>query len=82
MPDHVHAMIQFSENLPMIRAVRAWKSWTAKHYGITWQSQWFEHHLRDTESWREKSAYIRNNPVRAGLVEDAKDWTWFYARER
>jgi len=82
MPDHVHALIQFSETLPMIRAIRTWKSWTAKQHGVAWQSQWFEHRLRDTGSWREKSAYIMNNPVRAGLVEDSKDWPWFYTSER
>lgn len=82
MPDHVHAVIQFTEDFPMIRAVRAWKSWTAKQHGIIWQSQWFEHRLRRTESWREKSDYILNNPVRAGLVENANDWPWFHTRAR
>ena len=82
MPDHVHALIQFSGELPMERAVRAWKSWTAKQLGTAWQRGWFDHRLRRDESWREKAAYLLNNPVRSGLVDDAGDWAWIFSCER
>ena len=56
--------------------VTKWKRFTAKETGICWQRDFFDHRLRDDESFDEKAAYIRNNPVRAGLVSDTRDWPW------
>jgi putative transposase len=72
MPDHMHLLVNCPENLA--GAVRAWKHWTARHLGAAWQRDFFEHRLRREESLREKAAYILRNPVRAGLVGDARDW--------
>ena len=41
---------------------------------IHWQTGFFDHILRSTESNSEKWAYVRENPVRAGLVVKADDW--------
>ena len=41
-----------------------------------WQPEFFDHLLRSDESLREKIAYVHNNPVRAGLVKDPKDWPY------
>lgn len=37
----------------------------------------FHHRLRDGESYAQKWQYVRENPVRAGLVERAEDWPYF-----
>jgi hypothetical protein len=43
-----------------------------------WQRDFFDHVLRSSESYSEKWKYVRDNPVRAGLVSiDA----WKYAGE-
>lgn len=39
-----------------------------------WQPGFFDHLLRGEESYREKWEYVRENPVRAGLVEHAEQW--------
>ena len=36
----------------------------------------FDHVLRSEESYGEKWLYVRDNPVRAGLVDDASDWPY------
>lgn len=42
--------------------------------GIRWQKGFFDHVLRTAESYSAKWAYVRQNPVRAGLVAEADDW--------
>ena len=32
--------------------------------------------IRHSESYAEKWEYVRQNPVRAGLVTNADDWRW------
>jgi hypothetical protein len=36
----------------------------------------FDHLIRSSESYAEKWEYVRENPVRAGLVTSADDWPW------
>ena len=74
MPDHAHALISVAPNRTLIDTVRAWKSWQAKTLGIRWQSGFFDHRLRSDESFEEKATYIRQNPVRAGLISRVDDW--------
>ncbi len=39
-----------------------------------WQREFFDHVLRSNESYEEKWSYVRQNPVRAGLVARADEW--------
>jgi REP element-mobilizing transposase RayT len=39
-----------------------------------WQRGFFDHVLRSDESYAQKWNYARENPVRAGLVDNADDW--------
>ncbi|MFZ5496802.1 MAG: hypothetical protein ACOZE5_15895 [Verrucomicrobiota bacterium] len=59
MPDHL---------------LSSWKEIIAKKTAIPWQRDYFDHRLRTGQSLREKEAYIRENPVRKGLVRGAADW--------
>jgi REP-associated tyrosine transposase len=74
MPDHVHMLATFGPNAGMGKVIRNWKRHTARHTGIRWQRDFFDHRLRNDESLEEKAAYILNNPVRAGLVAQTEDW--------
>jgi len=79
MPDHVHSLISFPPSAHTLQeTVSLWKRWTARHLGIAWQRDFFEHRLRSGESWREKADYILANPVRKGLVQDAKEWPYVF----
>jgi hypothetical protein len=41
-----------------------------------WQKGFFDHLIRHSESYSEKWDYVRQNPVRAGLVEAIDDWPY------
>jgi REP element-mobilizing transposase RayT len=41
-----------------------------------WQPGFFDHVLRNDESYTQKWKYVRENPVRAGLVSRADDWPY------
>ena len=41
-----------------------------------WQRGFFDHVLRKDESYGQKWTYVRDNPVRAGLVANADDWPY------
>ncbi|HEY9510122.1 MAG TPA: hypothetical protein VIV82_09705 [Verrucomicrobiae bacterium] len=40
------------------------------------QAGGFHHRLRDGENYSQKWQYVRENPVRAGLVERPEDWLY------
>jgi len=83
MPDHVHFFLAPVPGgaRPLSTAVGKWKEWTARSImrttGISapiWQPEFFDHVLRSSESRTEKWNYVRENPVRGGLVLRAEDW--------
>jgi REP element-mobilizing transposase RayT len=78
MPDHVHALFAFSASEQMAATVRNWKRFTAKAGGIEWQDGFFDHRLRNDESFEQKAYYIRMNPVRAGLVKSPERWPYVW----
>jgi putative transposase len=41
-----------------------------------WQPGFFDHVLRSDESYAQKWEYVRNNPVRAGLVASWQEWPY------
>ena len=41
-----------------------------------WQRRFFDHVLRSDESYAQKWNYVRENPIRAGLVTVAEDWRY------
>jgi len=41
-----------------------------------WQSEFFDHVIRSADSYTEKWNYVRENPVRAGLVATANTWPY------
>jgi hypothetical protein len=41
-----------------------------------WEEGFFDHVLRSDESYAQKWNYIRENPVRAGLVTSVEDWPY------
>ena len=82
MPDHVHGLFCMPAYYELKKSVGAWKSFTAKNSAIRWQRDFFEHRLRDGESYDAKAQYIRMNPVRAGLCESPEDWPHIWSAPR
>ena len=46
--------------------------------GAVWQEESFDHVLRSDESLKLKCEYIRQNPVRRGLVQKSEDYRWLW----
>jgi REP element-mobilizing transposase RayT len=74
MPDHLHGLFSFPGTKPMPRVISSFKEWIAKQCGVQWHRDFFDHRIRSWESGAEKAKYIRQNPVRAGLVARSEDW--------
>ena len=86
MPDHVHffcACDETANTKPLSGFVGGFKQWTAKAILLSlglpapfWQREFFDHLLRSDESYMSKWEYVRDNPVRAGLVRSAEEWPY------
>jgi REP element-mobilizing transposase RayT len=79
MPDHLHLFLSVVE-ISLSNWVKSLKNALSKtlrpagQEGPHWQKGFFDHLLRSGESYSQKWDYVRENPVRAGLVESAEDW--------
>jgi len=78
MPDHLHALVGVDGQTSLAQLIRDYKRITAKIAGVKWQRNFFDHRLRHDESLAEKFAYIRQNPVRAGLIRSEHDWPYTF----
>ena len=74
MPDHLHGLFTFGPDPGIKKAMGDWKHYTSRTFNLDWQRDFFDHRLRSHDEYVEKAAYIRQNPVRAGLVARAEDW--------
>ena len=74
MPDHVHMIATFNRSFGIQPVITSWKGYLARTQGITWQTGFFEHRLRNDSEFTEKASYVRMNPVRKGLVQDWQAW--------
>lgn len=73
MPDHVHMFVRGDAEFNLGIWVRGLKRAISRERDF-WQPGFFDHILRSDESYSEKWYYVRENPVRAGFVSDAKEW--------
>lgn len=48
--------------------------------GPFWQHESYDHIVRDEQEFERILAYIANNPVKAGLVENWEDWPYTYVQ--
>jgi REP element-mobilizing transposase RayT len=89
MPDHVHLFVRGDQDFrlsPWVAGLkRAISVAVSKEEQATrlplqgcrlWQAEFFDHILRSDESYAEKWNYVRDNPVRAGLVKGAEAWPY------
>jgi len=78
MPNHVHLFVRGGRNFalsPWIGGLKRAMSVVVKSQHL-WQPGFFDHILRSDESYAEKWNYVRDNPVRAGLVNATGDWPY------
>ncbi len=89
MPNHVHVLIHCCFGTTLGEIVRSWKTFTArkineshKTHGVLWAPDYFDRYIRDLDHLADARAYIRNNPVKAGLCHPPEDWPWSSATPR
>jgi len=80
MPDHIHFIATFNLQQGLRPILGAWKRYQATTLGIEWQSDFFEHRLRNPSESDEKAFYIRMNPVRKNLVATPEQWPYILDR--
>jgi REP element-mobilizing transposase RayT len=78
MPDHIHLLLGFPPDRTLTKVIGLWKRWLAREHTIVWQTNFFDHRLRNDENIDQKGEYILQNPVRAGLVERPEDWPYVW----
>ncbi len=79
MPDHVHLFVRGGPDFLLSQWVRMLKralSDVISAKSPHWQKGFFDHLIRHAESYAEKWDYVRENPVRAGLVAESEAWPW------
>jgi REP element-mobilizing transposase RayT len=88
MPNHVHVLFKVGAT-SMSEIVGAWKKHTGRlankllsKQGAFWAEDYFDTYMRDEDHERKTIHYIENNPTKAGLILDPKDWPWSSARFR
>lgn len=76
MPDHVHLFVSGHIEFilsPWVGGLKRAMS-VARDARQLWQPGFFDRVLRNDESYDQKWEYVLENPDRAGLVRNAKDW--------
>jgi len=84
MPNHVHVLIHCCFGTSLGEIVRSWKTFTARKineehagtHGPFWALDYHDRYIRDLDHLANARAYLRNNPVQAGLCATPEDWPW------
>jgi putative transposase len=83
MPTHLHLLAEIGAR-GLKEILEDFKRWTGHRAAQIlgedgdrfWQREWFDHWSRSDEEDEKIVAYIRRNPVKAGLVQDYRDWQY------
>lgn len=87
MPNHVHTLFTVLPTNPLGDVVGSWKRFTARHAnqllqrrGAFWQTDYWDRFIRNAEHFAAVESYIDQNPVKAGLISEARLWPHGSAR--
>jgi len=83
MPDHIHVLLTPKAGGTIERAAQLIKGGfshelrkTRSQLTAVWQQRYHDRRIRDANEYAEIARYIRENPVRKGLVTAAVDWPY------
>ena len=86
MPDHVHLVVR-GHGLPVSTLMETFKRFCAhivnasRHRsGRVWQPGYHDVMLTDERVFEQAIRYCLDNPVRAGLVKEWRDWPFAWSR--
>ena len=79
MPDHFHLLLTPAPTVPLEKVVQLVKggfSFRLKSKVDVWNRGYFDRRIEDSASFDSCKEYIEQNPVRAKIVVDAKDYAY------
>jgi putative transposase len=83
MLDHLHLLLtpstttSFEKAIQLIKGGSSYRIHRVRNQRMEiWQIGFYDWTIRDRNDWQAKVEYIHDNPVRAKLVEKAKDWPY------
>ncbi len=83
MPNHVHVLIEVMKNISLSSILHSWRSFSSNEInkllnrsGRLWMPEYFDRFIRDNDHFNNVVDYIHNNPVKAGLVKEAREYKW------
>ncbi len=83
MPNHVHVLMKLLDDTPLHEIVKRWKAVSAiginrimGRKGSFWMVDYHDRFIRDLDHFHNAKAYIRHNPVRAGLCAKPEGWPY------
>ena len=77
MPDHIHLFVRGADDFRLGHWIALLKQVLGKaSENAPMAGRFFDHVLRSNEGYAQKWNYVRENPVRAGLVGSAADWPY------
>ena len=90
MPNHVHVIVWPMPGHTLSDILHSWKSFTSSKANKIlhrtgeefWQTESFDHWIRDDEEHARLVAYVENNPVKARFCKGPEDWKWSSASGR
>ena len=86
MPDHLHLLLRPGDE-DLIRFLKVFKSWTTRkawgagHRGPLWQPGMWDRTIRGGDDFEVTLRYVVENPLRAGLIDEAEDWPWTWVAD-
>lgn len=88
MPDHVHLILIPKSGYSLSQIMKGMKGKSAREInklrnakGSIWQDESFDRIIRDEDELIEKLNYMLNNPLKAGLTNDAWNYHGWYFNE-
>jgi REP element-mobilizing transposase RayT len=84
MPNHVHAVLRPMAGWTLSQILKGWKGFTARKANSLlkrtgrklWQTESFDHLVRDDDDMHRCCHYIIMNPVNAALCKSPESWKW------
>ena len=88
MPNHIHLLMTRFDAIELADIMQSYKSLTAhkanrtlRRRGQFWMEDYFDRYIRNPEHFAKTVRYIENNPVKARLCKEPRDWpcssAWF-----
>jgi len=83
LPDHIHLFVGDNELAPrdLPHWVGAWKAYVSRRWPNQaeqpiWQRSFWDREIWSDQAYDAKWLYVRNNPIRHGLVKHSDDWPY------